>query len=76
MELFSRTTVLSLFGRRSAIGVAGRLAIIDPLLIFHLFCLVFLTPGFNPLSNLLCIYPTVPPHVFVRDCFLFDVCTC
>ena len=38
---FHRSRVLSLFGRRSAVGVAGLLAIINPFFIFHVFCLVF-----------------------------------
>ena len=44
---FHRSRFLSLFGRRSAVGVTGLLAIVDPLFIFHLFCLVFLHTWFS-----------------------------
>jgi hypothetical protein len=40
-----------------AFDVTDLLAIIDPFLIFHLFCLVF-------------PHTSVSPHVFVRDCLL------
>ena len=36
---FRQSRSLSLFGRRSAVDVTGLLAIANPLLIFHLFCL-------------------------------------
>jgi hypothetical protein len=47
----------SLFGRCSAVNVTGLLAIIDPCLIFHWFCLVFLHTWF-PSHPLIVVYLT------------------
>ena len=55
---------------RTALGIAGLPAIIDPLLIFHLFCLVFPHTWFQ-FPQLLVVYLTIcSPHVFVWDCLL------
>ena len=43
---------------RVAVGVTGLLAIVDPLFIFHLFCLVFLQTWFS-FSSLIVVYLTL-----------------
>ena len=55
---FYRSRCLSLFGRCSAVAVTGLLAIIDPCLIFHWFCLVFLHTWFQS-HSLIVVYLTL-----------------
>jgi hypothetical protein len=67
---FRRSRVLSLFGRRSVVCVACLLAIIDPLFIFHVFCLVFPHTWFQFPQSFVVYLTLCSPHVFVLDCLL------
>ena len=57
----------------AAVGVTSLLAIIDPLLIFHLFCLVFLHTWFSFPSLIVVYLSLCSPHVCVE---LFVVSAC
>ena len=78
---FRRSWVLSLFGWCSAVQVTGLLAIIDPLFIFHVFCLVFPHTWFQ-IPQSLVVYLTLwfPPCLcvglfIVSACARVDWCT-
>jgi hypothetical protein len=67
---FSRSLFLYLFGQRSTAGVAGLLAVIDPLFIFHLSCLLTCLVSISLITC--CVFNT-PPCLCAE---LFNISAC
>ena len=80
---FCRSQCLSLFRQCSAVDVTGLLAIIDPFIMFHWFCLVFLHTWFQshslPVVYLTLCFPSCPcQRLFVvqYSCWLYWCAKC
>uniref|UniRef100_A0A8K9UM89 Integrase catalytic domain-containing protein n=1 Tax=Oncorhynchus mykiss TaxID=8022 RepID=A0A8K9UM89_ONCMY len=67
---FRRSRVLSLFGRCSAVGVAGLLAIVDPLFIFHFVLSCFSTHLVSIPSFTCCVFNSLFPPCLCVGLFI------